>query len=893
MTDDDMAASTHAGHPEMTASEIAAELSQLMSDHHETVKYDVQKHEQDDAALRDLYTEYDQHLFDDLQLLKAPQYAAARHATRVGAQKLRATVVSSDDTDKSAGDDLATDDLLDIDGIKLETVHDIHKQRQEQQQYELQRAQQQCKNTLQQIHVATTNATQHMHSQANAMHTQLDYRINTLRVGDAVSHSRQHIGIQEVKQHLSTAITKQQEVVDKQYGRLQSGAQLLPDGSIQKTRSTQHLPRILSLRVDTLRVIKNKLPGGQYVMCVTLYDRLGGHPLRWCKMPLQSHQRDKRPIIHTAMTEHAWRHTGKYWNLEMRFDQQQNALYICCPSRSEVRPGNCLLFELFQVRASYQTSDRVVAWSCFPLATPAGDLLSGTFRCPMVRGSHSKVYDRYSKMEKLVQKDIDRWLCNLYFRAHPVTVRGERRWNWKTLTYSWKLFYSLTNNSFLMANSREQAQQLVSGTEKDSTDKSAAGAATGFTLGGKTVNGDGTTSVKQARLGTPLIKRIASTSNASTFAARKANLASNMNPSNTATHMRKKTINMLNGVGDAEVDEATQAADAQRQRKLAALERAKELQGYQYNLRSLEDNLNANTADAQSFTTHKLHFLFNEIFADMTLNNLGTFECWSSIMMLILLWWARIYIHYVGQYYWLTLATNVRLIQYHTTAWNVEVEYLTAASDRTSVNAETLIIGTIANMLLFTALVLVSSLVQTITTTFTINHHHFLPDAYFRLLVCYGIMTVLDPLAIVLVDVMSYNEANGEYFRLYHSNGVVGAILAIVLGMLLTFVAYTILHYYVLHVHMNGRLLDLYERLYPSITHSSSSSTQRQPFQMPHDTEISLPTMRHIIHRASTFKGLFGTTRKVMIAKYRMLDTNDNKYESIMYHLSIYNSTLR
>jgi hypothetical protein len=39
-------------------------------------------------------------------------------------------------------------------------------------------------------------------------------------------------------------------------------------------------PRLVRLRVDYLRAIKNKLHGGQYAMMVTLYDRLGGHPIR-------------------------------------------------------------------------------------------------------------------------------------------------------------------------------------------------------------------------------------------------------------------------------------------------------------------------------------------------------------------------------------------------------------------------------------------------------------------------------------------------------------------------------------------------------------------------------------------------------------------------------------
>ena len=43
-------------------------------------------------------------------------------------------------------------------------------------------------------------------------------------------------------------------------------------------------PRVVRIRIDLLRAIKNKLPRGRYVVMATLYDRLGGHPLRWSQL---------------------------------------------------------------------------------------------------------------------------------------------------------------------------------------------------------------------------------------------------------------------------------------------------------------------------------------------------------------------------------------------------------------------------------------------------------------------------------------------------------------------------------------------------------------------------------------------------------------------------------
>lgn len=45
-----------------------------------------------------------------------------------------------------------------------------------------------------------------------------------------------------------------------------------------------YAPRLCRIRVDMLRAVKNKLPRGRYAMMATIYDRLGGVPLRWSQL---------------------------------------------------------------------------------------------------------------------------------------------------------------------------------------------------------------------------------------------------------------------------------------------------------------------------------------------------------------------------------------------------------------------------------------------------------------------------------------------------------------------------------------------------------------------------------------------------------------------------------
>lgn len=45
-----------------------------------------------------------------------------------------------------------------------------------------------------------------------------------------------------------------------------------------------HAPQPVQLHIEMLRSVKEKLPRGEYVLLVSLYDRLGGHPVRWSNL---------------------------------------------------------------------------------------------------------------------------------------------------------------------------------------------------------------------------------------------------------------------------------------------------------------------------------------------------------------------------------------------------------------------------------------------------------------------------------------------------------------------------------------------------------------------------------------------------------------------------------
>ena len=67
-------------------------------------------------------------------------------------------------------------------------------------------------------------------------------------------------------------------------------------------------PQPVQIKIKTLRGIRDKLPSSRYLLLVSLYDRLGGHVLRWSKLKGQQWGAATMPV----------QHQGHYYNAEMK-----------------------------------------------------------------------------------------------------------------------------------------------------------------------------------------------------------------------------------------------------------------------------------------------------------------------------------------------------------------------------------------------------------------------------------------------------------------------------------------------------------------------------------------------------------------------------------------------
>ena len=200
---------------------------------------------------------------------------------------------------------------------------------------------------------------------------------------------------------LKDSIAAQQGVVEERYGKLDRSTR----AGARRLRATwRHLPQPMELHLLCVRALKDKVPAGRYVALVTLYDRLGGQPLRWSKQDLSGGVGVGQP----AATQPV-HHRGRFYDTELEVDQW---VYSLGPSEAETNPSMVYVIELFLlgsrrcvcrdkgvcacravvshpdpgVRVCRNPVDQVVGWTVLPYTDATFQPASGRYRLPMLRG---------------------------------------------------------------------------------------------------------------------------------------------------------------------------------------------------------------------------------------------------------------------------------------------------------------------------------------------------------------------------------------------------------------------------------------------------------------------------------------------------------------------------
>ncbi|POM74334.1 Hypothetical protein PHPALM_8727 [Phytophthora palmivora] len=810
---------------------------------------------------------------------------------------------------------------------------------------------------------------------------------------------------QQAETHLTDTLKKQEARVEQIYGSLMPSR--VPQSRKRYRVEWARIPLTIRIRAKMLNAVKDKLPLGQYVMVVTLYDRLGGHALHWTNWdpevsPNVTNDEETASRTHIGRPNFTqpFRHRGRFYNTEVVVNQD---MFVVCPPEVDLRPGNTLIFELFLLSqatsAAYAGSslkamprrrrrggqlldqtmemqtDHVVAWGALPLSTPEFQIVQGKFKVPLLRGEMDHTMDKYHDMEKMYQTDLSSWLCNFYLqvfhlpkppavllhrspRNHlagddlfdaeiderggllrlmlPEVENNHQRYMRKMSTAT-PSSPAIRKRSLLPVREHSKgslgSDEAVRETRYEEIPTKSNGKHSGgavvkplSSISTLLIDEDATASIYPKKKKFKSSSRILSASRwrwkhwlASFSVTKKTRVYSgdtielkhNRNPihktipveierrneGENETILKDQPSSGLHGLQisdqfDCSGDGLDIAGDGE---EVTLKRQPLDMENYTY---SVNAAASMETARHKRFhTQRKLHYLRHELLVDLGFTNWHTLEFWRLLAMLLFACWIRLYVHYVTQ--WIFLRGNRVPVYDFQPRWTTCIVKYTWQTVSTHTEIGLLSLGVLGNTMMFAFLSGAAALGQ--------HYVGDLPAFGSNFVACAGIATVLDPFLVLIVDVLSHHYGcsqlsecsvsltasgcscvNGDWFKLYvrfqaqEGSGLVGIFIVLILYVALTCLSLVGLYVYLLYIHMNGRMLDVYRRV-----HGHEDS-----FFVPHDAEVSLQELQTICAQATRWKGPRGTQRKVFVHEYALSDPLDPHFRETNTHIALYNVEL-
>merc|ERR1711988_377732 len=180
----------------------------------------------------------------------------------------------------------------------------------------------------------------------------------------------------------------------------------------------------------------------------------------------------------------------------------------------------------------------------------------------------------------------------------------------------------------------------------------------------------------------------------------------------------------------------------------------------------------------------------------------------TSFLFLVI-FFMRGYMHYIGQYFILKVK-DIAISKFEIYSCGIDIEYQ-APSVQASVEFGVVLAGPAANMIIFFVMVNVASFCQWWLDNF--------PAHGCRFIAAWGIMAMLDVLIVAALDLLRGNTTYGDIFKLYvkfdkeEGSGVTGVFCTFTSYCIVIAYQAIMLFYYLLRIHMNGHMQDIYARL--------------------------------------------------------------------------------
>ncbi|CAD7673883.1 unnamed protein product [Nyctereutes procyonoides] len=575
-------------------------------------------------------------------------------------------------------------------------------------------------------------------------------------------------------------------------------------------------PQRLQIQIKCVRGLKNKTPQGSYLLRVSLLGRPSGCVLQW------------RQTEQLKTRTHPMRHDGNFYDVGLYFHE---SLYVVLPPKKDVKPGMAFLFELCLLRGRHVSFECVMGWAAFPLCDNNFDVVEGKFKCPLLRGHYDQTLDNFKKMEDLICLDLDHWLCNLYFQVIKLPLYLDDQ---KTYERQTPLPPEFPVSLMAEAQKAEPGVENTPGLSERPTEETIC-----------------------ASLDDKAKSSLRSSQGSISNKVGPCPMDCDLDLLKEDHELHKKFTHKGRSLIDHSVGENS------------AVWRTKEIEDYSEDASYLEElekhrfsvcsSSVAGGTGSGGFFKH-LHFVRVSVFSELQLAQWRSQGFWYIILLMASLWFLRLYLHYLGQ--WLLLqAISTPVTKFHFSPFTVELCYPTS-SLQIAEELLVVVVGPLGLNAVILPLVLIRWGCQLLFAS--------CPDVLSKLIITMGLWTILDPLAVFIVDtVLGRLMHNGDTpiadaAKLYWvfvrtmESGVLGIMLTVLIYVLLFIISSLILYLYCLRLHSDSWILDAFQRIH----------SEEAMFFMPYDLEISNQELSYIVKRSEQWRGIHGERKKVAVCDY-------------------------
>ncbi|XP_029418683.1 orofacial cleft 1 candidate gene 1 protein [Nannospalax galili] len=562
----------------------------------------------------------------------------------------------------------------------------------------------------------------------------------------------------------------------------------------------------VQVQIICIRGLKDKVPQGSYCLRVSLLDRLGTCVSQWW----QTEQMRTHPV----------HHGGNFYDVGLYFHE---SLSVVLPQRTDVKPGVSFLFELFILHGMSVYNDLVMGWGVFPVCDNNFCVVEGKFKCPLLRGHYDQTLDSFRKIEDLICQDLDQWLCNLYFKVIKLPPHlNDQKGHESYAQFSPEFPVCL----MVEAEKAKLGVESTAGHPEKGPETDSCASADSFVCASQ-----GSISNKMDPCPTDC----------------------DLCPFKEAFNLQSSCLNLSSHPVNEKPTVWYPGEHKDHSQDISYLE---ELEKHRF---SVCRSSVADSCGSGELTKH-LHFALAALYSELELAQWQSQGFWYIILLMASLWFPRLYLHYLGQ--WLFLqAVSTPVTKFYLYPYTAELCYPTS-SLHAGEELAVLAAGPLGLNTITFALLLIRWGCQLLFSS--------CPDALSQLITMVGLWTILDPLAVFLVDIFLGRLSHGEetptadaaklYWMLISTKqpAVLGVVITVILYILIFIISLLILYLYCLRVHNDFWVLDAFQRI-----HSDEAK-----FFVPHDLEISNQELSYIVKRSKQWRGSDGERRKVAVHDY-------------------------